>query len=78
MYTKKEIASLNSALKKVEKCNGDCKHCSKCHIYTSKSGLYYAFGCDALPKTMFDSISDTMKNLKSEALETLRFELNIA
>lgn len=76
MYTKKEIAKLQAALNRVRKCNGDCKHCEKCHVYTSKNCICYAFGCDLLPTDMFDMISDRLADMKKQAIEILEFELS--
>lgn len=55
MYTKTERKQLEAALKRVQKCSGDCKHCEKCHIYTASTprALYMAVGCDALPEKYF-------------------------
>lgn len=66
-----------AALKRLEKCGGDCKHCEKCHIYTASTerALYYAFGCDVLPQEHFSYISDSMRDLKKEAVGALTFEL---
>ena len=78
MYTKKEIKALESALKKVKKCNGDCNHCKKCHAYTANTekSLYFAVGCDLLPADLFGYIADTPGKLKAAAIETLKFELS--
>ena len=79
MLTKTKRKQYESVLKRLKKCDGDCKHCEKCHIYfsDSKDGRtrYYAFGCDLLPLTEFSSISNTMRDLKSEAIEIIEFEL---
>lgn len=56
MYTEKEKRQLERALKRVEKCSGDCKHCEKCHIYTSEKTFCYAIGCDLLPQNMFGMV----------------------
>lgn len=75
--TKKQF---ETALKKLEKCSGDCQHCNKCHIYTSEwynNTCCYSFGCDLLPQNYFDYISDTMKNLHKTAIETIKFELGV-
>ena len=78
MYTKKEIKSLESALRKVKKCDGDCRHCKKCHVYTASTekSLYFAVGCDLLPVDLFSCIADTPGKLKAAAIETLEFELS--
>ena len=77
-YTKTEKKQLQAALNKIQKCNGDCKHCEKCHMYTSainERSIVYAFGCDYMPEKFFDAISESMKTLKAECVETLEFEL---
>lgn len=78
MYTKTERRALEAALKRVQKCGGDCSHCEKCHIYTASSpkALYMAVGCDALPEKFFSCIADTPRQLHTAALETLQFELS--
>ena len=77
---KTTIKQFETALKKLEKCSGDCKHCSNCHVYTSEwydNICYYSFGCDLLPQKYFDYISDTMKDLHKTAIETIKFELGV-
>lgn len=77
---KKQIAALQKAMKTLEKCGGDCKHCAKCHFYSVsvERAVYYAFGCDALPEDLFSHISGTMGALHQEAAEAVKFELDIA
>lgn len=77
---KKQIVALQKAMKTLEKCGGDCKHCAKCHFYSvsAKRGVYYAFGCDALPEDLFSHISSTMGALHQEAVDAVKFELDIA
>jgi len=77
MYTKTERKKLETALKRVKKCGGDCKHCEKCHIYTSRNGLYFAVGCDLLPEKYFDCIANVPSELHAAAIETLEFELSL-
>lgn len=69
---------LETALKRLEKCGGNCQHCEKCHIYTASTpkALYIAVGCDLLPSDMFDSIADVPSQLHAEAIETVKFELS--
>jgi hypothetical protein len=76
MYTEKERKQLERALKRVEKCSGDCKHCEKCHIYTSEKSFCYAIGCDLLPQNMFDMIDDHITTLRQTAIDLLKFELS--
>ena len=78
--TKTQIKKLVTARKKLDKCGGNCKHCSCCHLYSAilKNGDgVYAFGCDLLPEEMFSYISDTMVYLHKEAVETVDFELKV-
>lgn len=78
-YTKTEKKQLQVALNKIQKCNGDCKHCEKCHFYSKQINnhlIAYAFGCDNMPEKFFDVISESMKTLKAECIETLKFELS--
>ena len=78
-YTKTEKKQLQAALNKIKKCNGDCKHCEKCHFYSKQINerfIAYAFGCDNMPEKFFDVISESMKALKAECIETLEFELS--
>ena len=74
----KERKQLETALKKLEKCGGDCKHCKKCHVYTAsgENALYMAVGCDLLPRSMFDAIANHPSELHQEAKETALFELS--
>ena len=78
-YTKTEKKQLQAALNKIKKCNGDCKHCEKCHFYSKQINerlIVYAFGCDYMPEKFFDVISERMKTLKTECIEILEFELS--
>lgn len=77
---KKQIVALQKALKTLENCGGDCKHCAKCHFYSvsAERAVYYAFGCDALPEDPFSYISGTMGALHREAVDAVKFELDIA
>lgn len=45
--TKTQERKLKTALKRLEKCGGDCHHCEKCRIYTrsTERALYMAVGC---------------------------------
>lgn len=74
MLTKTKRKQYESVLKRLKKCSGDCKHCEKCHIYITFP--YYSYGCDLLPITDFGYISDSMCELKSDAIEQIEFELN--
>lgn len=78
--TKTEEHKLKTALRRLEKCGGDCHHCEKCRVYTrsTERALYMAVGCDLLPVEMFSYIADTPKGLHAAALETARFELELA
>ena len=62
------------ALKRLEKCSGDCKNCMHCKLEISQNALYYAFYCDIVPE--LSPISNTMKNLKSELIDALNFEIS--
>ena len=75
--TKTQERKLKTALKRLEKCGGDCHHCENCRVYTrsTERALYMAVGCDLLPVEMFSYIADTPKGLHAAALETARFEL---
>lgn len=77
--TKTQERKLKTALKRLEKCGGDCHHCEKCRIYTrsTERALYMAVGCDLLPAEMFSCIADTPKSLYAAALETVYFELEV-
>lgn len=77
--TKTQERKLKTALKRLEKCGGDCHHCEKCRIYTrsTERALYMAVGCDLLPAEMFSCIADTPKSLYAAALETVYFELEM-
>lgn len=77
--TKTEERKLKTALRRLEKCGGDCHHCEKCRVYTrsTERALYMAVGCDLLPVEMFSYIADTPKGLHAAALETARFELAV-
>lgn len=82
MYNKTERKQLETALKRVKKCGGDCKHCEKLHYYSSSQynpearNIYFAFGCDLLPEKHFTYISDAPSRLHQDAIETLEFELS--
>ncbi len=76
--TKKQIKQLETAEKKLEKCGGDCCHCSKCHIYThftDRTG-YMAVGCDLLPFELYDYIADVPSQLHAAAVDLVKFELS--
>lgn len=77
--TKTQERKLKTALKRLEKCGGDCHHCEKCRIYTRsmERALYMAVGCDLLPEEMFSCIADTPKGLHAAALETVHFKLEV-
>lgn len=74
----KERAQLEKALKSLESCTGDCKHCEKCHVYTSSTNkaLYMAVGCDLLPLDMFGAIANYPSELQHEAINAVLFELS--
>lgn len=74
---KKEYTALQSALKRIEKCGGDCHHCGKCHLYTASTerALYMAVGCDMLPENYRGPIANGPHSLHADALELARFEL---
>ena len=78
MYTKVERKRLETALRRIQRCGGDCIHCKKCHIYIASTcrAIYMACGCDILPQDMFSFIADTPGQLHTAALETLQFELS--
>ena len=74
---KKEYNALQSALRRLERCGGDCQNCEKCHIYTASTprALYMAVGCDALPDNYRLPVAGTPRGLHAEALELVQFEL---
>ena len=76
--TKKQIKQLESAGRKLEKCGGDCRHCDKCHIYTSwtERAGYMAVGCDLLPTELYDYIASVPSQLHAAAVELVKFELS--
>lgn len=76
--TSKQRQRLETALKRLEKCGGDCRHCERCHIYTGSTAraIYMAVGCDLLPADMFDYIAGYPSELHAAALNTVRFELS--
>lgn len=78
MWNKTMRTKLERALRKLEKCNGDCKHCEKAHYYSAETerGIAYAWGCDILPTDEFSCISNSLRELRNEALECVRFELS--
>lgn len=63
----------SAALAYLESCGGDCKHCDKCRVVTSKNALYYAYTCDAAPDAWI--LSDTMHELHAAAIEYTRNEM---
>lgn len=77
--TKAQERKLKTALKRLEKCGGDCHHCENCRVYTrsTERAIYMAVGCDLLPKELFSCIADTPKSLHATALETVHFELGV-
>lgn len=52
--TKTEERKLKTALRRLEKCGGDCHHCEKCRVYTrsTERALYMAI-CVSFGKTGF-------------------------
>lgn len=72
-----EKIQLEKSLNYIKKCSGDCKNCSKCHVVTSRNGLYYAFVCSAHGMAdYFTAISETMHGLKNAMIEAIQFELS--
>ena len=78
MWNKTMRTKLERALRKLEKCNGDCKHCEKAHMYFAdgERAIYYAFGCDVLPQEEFTYLSNSYAELHDAALECMKFELS--
>ena len=74
--TKTQERKLKTALKRLEKCGGDCHHCEKCRIYTrsTERALYMAVGCDLLPEEMFSCIADSVY-VTAQNEEDIRKEL---
>ena len=72
-YTESELKKLRATLRKIEKCNGDCKHCDKLDFVSN--GTYYAYGCKHAPN--FSPISNTMRELRDILVEQLKFELEV-
>ena len=74
---KMEYNALQSALKRLEKCGGDCNHCKKCHVYTASAerAIYMAVGCDALPENYRTPIANGQRSLHGRAVEVTQFEL---
>lgn len=73
MNTEAEKKRIRALLAKIEKCNGDCKHCDKLDFVTN--GTYYAYGCKHAPN--FSPISNTMRELRDILIEQLNFELEV-
>lgn len=73
--TKKEIKRLEKSIKKLEKCDGNCKDCEHAQTKTASGGrdIYYAFYCDT--DESIQPLSNTLKNLKLETMEALQLEL---
>lgn len=76
MYTKTEILRMQRSIKKLNKCGGNCKECEHAKIKTGSSGrnIYYAFYCDI--DINIQPYVNSIKNLHSETLEALKFELS--
>lgn len=77
MNTVKEIKRMTKSLKTIERCNGDCKRCDHCKVKTatiSERYSCYCFYCDV--DENIQPYSNTMKDLRAETLEALRFELS--
>ena len=72
--TKTQKTATEKAIRKIEKCNGDCKHCE--HLKIPSKGTYYAFICGIADKAGYASYSNTIKDLRSITLECLLFELS--
>lgn len=73
MNTEAEKKKISALLAKIEKCNGDCKHCDNLDFVTN--GKYYAYGCKHAPN--FSPISNTMRELHDALIEQLKFELEV-
>ena len=76
--TKKQIKQLEISGKKLEKCGGDCCHCSNCHICTrwAEQHGYMAVGCDLLPSELYDYIASVPSQLHAAAVDLVKFELS--
>ena len=61
------------ALRKVQKCDGDCKHCE--HLIIPAIKNVYCFLCGAADRAGYRPYSDTMRDLRAITLECLEFEL---
>lgn len=74
---KKEYNALQSALRRLERCGGDCQNCEKCHVYVASAerAIYMAVGCDALPENYRAPIANGPRSLHGRAVEVARFEL---
>ncbi|MEA5135396.1 MAG: hypothetical protein VB035_04565 [Candidatus Fimivivens sp.] len=72
--TKTQEVKTRRALKRVEACNGDCKHCEHCRVPCN--GMYYAFLCGFADDAGYTPMSNTTKRLKPITLFHLKFELN--
>lgn len=70
--------NLEKALNHIQSCNGECKTCKHKKIVTCKNALCYAFICSIYgTENYFGAISDSSKQLKSDMIEAIKFELSL-
>ena len=75
LITKKEQIRIKKSIKKIQKCNGQCKQCSHAKIKTASDNrnIYYAIYCNV--DENIQPLCESYKDLKMETLEALQFEL---
>lgn len=78
---KAERSKASSALKRINKCKGDCKHCKHCEIKTSKynqdtRSICFAYYCKIADKAGYQPLSNSIGELKRITQDCLQLELS--
>lgn len=77
--TKTERKRLESAMRHLKKCDGDCVHCKYCsiHCISNNNNILYAPFCSyGILGDYFNPVSDSLKEMRCKTLEAIEFELN--
>ena len=66
------------ALRKIEKCGGDCKHCDQCDIKCASGERMacYAFYCKIADAAGYSIYCNSLSELQRETIDHLKFELS--
>lgn len=71
--TKTQRTITERALRKIKKCDGNCKSCRNLLIPSQKN--VYAFMCGIADKAGYTPMSNHISDVKNEAIECLEIEI---